>query len=133
MNTLAVLAPLETYFLVGLPIGLVAGALLSFVAARTDGWGGYGSESRRAARLGHVAAVMLPVIGAVYASRLAVRSDLPDWTSWAVGGWVGGGIALAAALFVVALRPQAKLLLMPPATVVIAASVALSIAAGGGA
>lgn len=123
------LAPLRWYLFVGLPLGLLTGGALSLVAANPSGWGGYGSESRRAARLGHVATVMLPALGALYELQLRTAAELPAWTDAAVGLWVAGGISLCLALFLTAFRPSWKAVLVLPATIVIAAACGLGAAA----
>ena len=64
---MSVYAWLKAFALVGVPAGLLLGLALGLVANRQDGWGGYGSLRRRAARLGHVAAVALPLLAGFYA------------------------------------------------------------------
>jgi len=70
---MSVLEMLPAYALLGIPLGLGIGLALGLVANRDDGWGGYGSFRRRSARLGHIAAVMLPLLAGFYA--LSVRPD----------------------------------------------------------
>ncbi len=113
---------LRAHALVGIPAGLVAGLLLGLVARRADGWGGYASERRRAARLGHVALVMLPALGGLYATWLGAAAAHP-WLGPAAVAWVVGGVALPAALFVAAWRPAWKGLLVPPALLTTVAAV----------
>ena len=74
---MSVLDLLRTYALLGIPVGLGLGLALGLVANRDDGWGGYGSFRRRAARLGHVAAVMLPLLAgyAYHKKAFAGRAD----------------------------------------------------------
>ena len=113
---------LRAYALAGLPVGLVLGLCLGLVARSEGGWGGYGSFRRRAARLGHIAAVMVPAIAGLYALLLAGTTASSTF-AWAAVLWVGGGIALCAALFVVAWRPRLVLLLPLPALALTAAAV----------
>lgn len=108
--------------LIGIPAGLVTGLLLGLVARRGDGWGGYASERRRAARLGHVALVMLPALGGLYATWLA-RAATHPWLAPSAIAWVVGAVALPCALFVVAWRPAWKGLLVPPALLTTVAAV----------
>lgn len=123
------LAPLRWYLFVGLPLGLLTGGALSLVAASPTGWGGYGSESRRAARLGHVATVMLPALGALYELQLRSAAELPAWTSTVAWLWIAGGVSLCLSLFLTAARPSWKAVLVLPATVVIVAACGLGAAA----
>lgn len=129
MSALELLAPLRWYLFVGLPLGLLTGGALSLVAASPTGWGGYGSESRRAARLGHVATVMLPALGALYELQLRGAAELPAWTSTAAWLWIAGGVSLCLSLFLTAARPSWKGVLVLPATVVIVAACGLGAAA----
>ena len=124
---MSVLSPLVTYALVGLPVGLLTGMLLGPIANRVGGMGGYDSLRRRAARLGHVAAVMLPLIAGFYA--LAFQAwGLPNaLVAWAAPLWVYGGIALVAVLFGTAWRPRVRYLLPLPATALTTAAILLAL------
>jgi hypothetical protein len=106
---------LRTYAFLGLPVGLATGLLLALVARREGGWGGYGSFRRRAARLGHVALVMLPLIGGFYALALEGRPHGAGALAWAVPLWIAGGLGLVAALFAAAWRPSLVVALPAPA------------------
>lgn len=117
------LEALRTYALLGLPAGLALGLLLALVARAEGGWGGYGSFRRRAARLGHVAAVMLPVIGGAYATWLGGRTVRPAALAIAVPLWIVGGPLLSIALFVTAWRPALRLALVAPALALTTGSV----------
>lgn len=127
---------LRTYALAGVPAGLLLGLLLGLVARREDGWGGYASFPRRAARLGHVAAVMLPALAGLYAVLLGSggdgRSDAACAESvcaaWGAGLWIAGGVLLPASLFVVARRPALAPAVSVPALVVTAGAVCLAVA-----
>lgn len=124
---------LETFALLGIPVGLVAGLLLGLVARHETGWGGYASLPRRAARLGHVAAVMLPALGGLYGLLLAAHGFAAPLAQAGAGCWVAGGIGLPVALLVVARRPRALLLLPVPALTVVAGALLLALSALGGA
>ena len=111
---------LRAFAALGIPAGLLAGALLGPAAAYDGGWGGYGSLRRRAARLGHVALVMLPLIAGFYAlASAAWGASLSAAAAWL---WVGGSLGLVLTLFGAAWRPGARWLLPVPATAVIAAA-----------
>lgn len=123
---------LRAYALLGLPVGLVTGLVLALPAKDEAAWGGYGSFRRRAARLGHVCAVMLPVIAGVVSALFAQAGEARVLEASAATGarlWIAGGIALALALFATAWRPRLRFLLPAPALCVVAGSVFL--AAGG--
>lgn len=113
---------LRAYAAAGIPGGLVFGLALGLVARREAGWGGYGSFARRAIRLSHVAAVMLPALAVVYASLLG-----PDATDaaarWGARLWIAGGPLLAAALALAAFRPRLAPVVALPAIACTAASV----------
>src|SRR5262245_459641 len=116
---------LRAYALVGIPAGLVTGLLLGLVARREDGWGGYASFSRRAARLGHVALVMLPVLAGGYAQWLGgVSATALAPAAWA---WVLGGPALAGALFLAAWKPALRAALVAPALALTASAVVFAV------
>lgn len=112
---------LRAYAAAGIPGGLVFGLALGLVARRDDGLGGYSSFPRRALRLSHVAAVMLPVIAAVYAALLG--PDAADAAArWGARLWIGGGPALVAALALIAFRPRLAPVVALPAIACTAAS-----------
>src|SRR5688572_4253749 len=119
------------YAVVGLPLGPLTGLLLGLVARREDGWGGYGSFRRRAARLGHVALVMLPLIAGFYG--LALRALPASEPVARVGAWlwVVGGPALALALFAAAWRPRLCAALPVPALAVTAGATCFALAFAG--
>lgn len=128
------MSPLELltgYALWGLPLGLVSGLCLGLVARHEDGWGGYASFRRRAARLGHVALVMLPLIAGVYALLLARRPADPVLLAWAARLWVPGAVALCASLFLAAWRPALRCVLPLPATALTAAALLFACAVAG--
>jgi len=124
---------LFTYAFLGLPAGLLLGLGLGLVARNgADGWGGYASFRRRAARLGHVSVVMLPLIAGFYA--LALQHWLPPgeptpllawWAAWL---WIGGGSLLPVTLFLAAWRPRLQLTLPVPATALTAGAAAFALA-----
>ncbi len=120
---MSVLDTLLLYALVGLPVGLLSGLALGLVARHQGGWGGYASFRRRAARLGHVCLVMLPLLAGFYALALEGRAPEGPTLRWAVGLWIPGSIALAAALFGAAWRPHARAVLVVPALAVTAGAV----------
>jgi len=116
---------LRAYALVGIPAGLLTGLLLGLVARREDGWGGYASFSRRAARLGHVALVMVPVLAGGYAQWLAgVSAPALGPAAW---GWVVGGPALSGALFLAAWKPALRAALVAPALALTASAVVFAV------
>lgn len=123
---------LRAYAAAGIPLGLVYGLGLGLVARRESGWGGYGSFARRAVRLSHVAAVMLPALAAVYASLLGTAAA-DAAAVWGTRLWIGGGPVLAAALAVAAFRPRLAPVVALPALACTAASLcfAWSYFAGG--
>ena len=123
---MSALDALNTYAIVGLPVGLVSGLALSLVARHSEGWGGYASFRRRAARLGHVCLVMLPLIAGFYAQAAGGRSLEPAILAWAAGLWIGGAITLALALFAAAWRPSLVLILPLPALCVTAGALAFA-------
>jgi hypothetical protein len=101
---------------------------LALVARRDGGWGGYASFRRRAARLGHIAAVMLPVIAGFYAvaiDRHGADERLATWGAWL---WVAGGVALPIALWIVAWSRRLQTVLVLPASALALAAFALSLA-----
>ncbi len=116
------------YALVGLPVGLLSGLALGLVARHQGGWGGYASFRRRAARLGHVCLVMLPLLAGFYALALEGRGAEGAALGWAVGLWIPGSIALAGALFVAAWKPSARAVLVVPALAVTAGAVSFACA-----
>lgn len=121
---------LRAYALTGLPAGLLAGLALSIPAWRDGALGGYGSFERRALRLAHVAAVMLPVIAGAW-SPLIGPDDTPAVRA-AVRLWIAGGISLPLALALsAARRPLAPFVLPVPALALVAASVLFAAPFGG--
>ena len=119
---------LLTYAVIGLPLGLVSGLSLGLVAQRDAGWGGYGSLRRRAARLGHISAVMLPVLAGFYALSLRLDPFGAGAARLGAGLWIAGGIALPLALFAMAWRPALRVALPLPALTVIGGAVAFAVA-----
>ncbi len=119
---------LLTYAVIGLPIGLVTGLALGLVAQRDGGWGGYGSFRRRAARLGHISCVMLPLLAGFYA--LSLRPDPIDTAAgrWGARLWIAGGVTLPLALFAAAWRPALRVAMPVPALTVLGAAVAFAVA-----
>ena len=123
----AVLA-LRAYAFLGLPVGLATGLALGLVARSEGGWGGYASFRRRAARLAHICAVMLPVIAGVFSLLLAAGPFEPAAAGWGARLWIAGGIALALSLFAAAWRPRLTVLLPVPAVAVAAGALAFAVA-----
>jgi hypothetical protein len=122
---------LIAYAVLGIPVGLLAGLGLGLVARREEGWGGYGSFRRRAARLGHVAAVMLPVVAGFYGLALRavpVEEPLSRVATWL---WVIGSPSLAVALFAAAWRPRLVAALPAPALAVVAGASCFALALAG--
>ena len=117
---MSALDSLRTFAFLGLPAGLVLGLLLGLVARRQDGWGGYGSFRRRAARLGHVSVVMLPLIAGFYAMTLEGRAFDTDVVAWAARLWIAGATLLSLSLFAAAWRPALLVALPLPALAVTA-------------
>lgn len=114
---MSVLNVLFLHALYGIPVGLASGALLGPIARSGVGWGGYGSFRRRAARLGHVSLVALPLLSGFYgvAAHLAgVRAPLLEV---AAPLWVGASVALSLSLVLAAWRERLAAWLLPlPAT-----------------
>lgn len=123
---------LLTYALVGIPLGLASGLALGLVAYRSDGWGGYGSFRRRAARLGHVSLLMLPLFAGFW-SRMAESSASSPLVTPATVLWIAGGCALSLALFAAAWRRALAWLLPLPALALTTAAVLFALAAWPGA
>lgn len=94
--------------LILLPLGLLAGMAMSLysfdpIVRPPDGLASYDDLPRRLLRLGHIAAVMLPLINIVvgpWVDRLAPKS-----AAWLIWGAVGLPIALWLEAVVPALRP----------------------------
>jgi len=114
---------LRAYALLGIPVGLGLGLALGLVARHEGGWGGYASFPRRAVRLGHIAAVMLPVLAGAYAVWLGGRPVADGPLAWATVLWIGGGPLLSLSLFVAAWRPRARAAMVVPAVALTAASI----------
>ena len=123
---------LRVHALVGIPLGLAVGLALGLVARRADGWGGYASLRRRAARLGHVALVMLPALGGVYALMLEETSASRAALAWGAWLWVAGGTCLPAALFATAWSPRWMVALPLPALATFAGAATFAVAGLGG-
>ena len=123
---------LRGYAFVGIPAGLLLGLVLGLVARREDGWGGYSSFARRAVRLAHVAAVMVPALGGVYALLLPETAAAAGAAVWGTRLWIAGGTALPLALVVAAFRPRLTPLVAPPALSLVAAAGAFAMAWFGG-
>jgi len=123
----SVLGALQAFALAGIPTGIALGAALGPVARRDDGWGGYASFRRRAARLGHVAAVMLPLLAGFYALALPAWGADPAWAAPGAWLWMGGSAALVGALFLAAWRPRLAPVLSLPACVVLAGGICLAL------
>lgn len=114
---------LIAYALFGIPLGICMGLLLGLVARHANGWGGYASFRRRAARLGHISQVMLPLIGGFYAMLLD-GAELDTWFGWVGSGlWVMGGLLLGVSLFLAAWQPRLKIAMPVPATAVFVGAV----------
>ena len=118
---------LLAYAFLGLPVGLSLGLLLGLVAQHESGWGGYGSFRRRAARLGHIAAVMLPLIAGFYALALAQGSGNEPLAWWGVRLWTGGGLLLPLVLFLAAWKPRLRLALPLPASALVSGAAAFAL------
>jgi hypothetical protein len=119
---------LRAYFLAGLPVGLLAGMALGLLARSEDpptdaGWTGYSSFERRAVRLAHVAAVMLPALAAVYASALDALPHDATLATWAAALWISGGAVLPIALAAAAWRRPLTPFVPVPALAVSAGAV----------
>lgn len=114
----------------GIPLGLLLGLALGPVARRADGWGGYTSLPRRAARLGHIAAVALPFLSGLYGLLLERVSRAPHGAAaWAAPTWIAGAVLLVLALWLGARFPRRLPLLLPlPACSLVVASVGLAVA-----
>ena len=119
---------LRIYCLVGVPVGLALGMALGLVARHDDGWGGYGSFRRRAARLGHIAAVMLPALAGLYALLLTGRPSDDGAARAAAYLWVAGGVLLPLALFAAAFRRRFVAAVPLPAAAVLAGGVSFAVA-----
>ncbi len=115
------------YALLGVPVGLLTGMGLSLIARSEKAWGGYGSFRRRAARLGHVALVMVPMLAGFYALALGAMDVNAAWTAWATWLWIGAGISLPIALFVAAWKRPLVWLLPLPATAMTAGAVCFAV------
>lgn len=120
---------LAAFALWGIPVGLTLGLALGLIARSEGGMGGYASFRRRAARLGHVAAVMLPALGGLYSLLLrAVSAPASGLAEAGACLWISGGIALPLCLFAAAWRPGLTILIPLPALAVLAGAVALAAA-----
>jgi hypothetical protein len=124
----SVLSHLFTYALAGIPIGLLSGLLLGMVANKSDGMGGYGSLRRRAMRLGHIAAVMLPLIAGFYALAASALDASAPLLAWAVPLWIAAAWGLVLVLFATGWRPRLRYLLPLPASGLTTAAVLFALA-----
>ncbi len=114
---MSVLSILLLHALYGIPVGLATGALLGPVARSGAGWGGYGSFRRRAARLGHVSLVALPLISGFYGVCAHLLGFQSPQLGVAAPLWVGASVTLSLALFLAAWRERLAAWLLPlPAT-----------------
>jgi hypothetical protein len=113
---------LRSFALLGLPVGLVLGLWIGWAIRAEADAGGYASFRRRALRLGHVAAVMLPLIGGFYALLWHAFGGRAEPEPWLGAAWALGGLALVVVLFLAAWRPALRVLLPLPALVLTAAS-----------
>jgi hypothetical protein len=122
------------YALIGLPVGLLSGLLLGVVANRergthdAGGWRSYASFRRRAVRLGHVAAIMLPLLGGFYALALGTWGADSSVLPWAAGLWIVGGALLVSVLIVTAWFPLVRYVLPLPALALTTAAVLFALA-----
>lgn len=123
---------LAGYAVLGIPSGLLLGLALGLVARRADGWGGYGSFPRRAARLAHVAAVMIPALAGLYALLLPAGALASPAALWGARLWIAGGVTLPLALLVAAARPRWAPSVVPSALSLVAAAGAFAAAWFGG-
>lgn len=119
---------LRAYALIGLPLGLVVGAGLGLVARREDGWGGYASFERRATRLGHVAAVMLPALSGLYSILLSGADVAASALAAGAVLWIAGGVLLPVALFAAAWRRRLVPVVPIPAMALVAGAAAFALA-----
>ncbi len=124
---MSVLDFLPLYALVGIPAGLLLGLGLGLVARREDGWGGYGSFTRRSARLGHVASIALPLLAGFYALALEAWPGDPLLASWGAGLWMGGGVALVLVLFLTAWRHRFRFVLPLPALALVSGAALIAV------
>ena len=128
---MSVLDVLHLFALVGIPTGMLAGLVLGLPANRAEGLGGYAGLRRRAARLGHVAAVMLPLIGGFYALSFTVRHPGVDAPLLASLLFMGGAALLVLTLFLAAWRPLVRYVLPVPATAVLLGAGLFAVSLGG--
>jgi len=120
----SVLDILFSFAVAGLPVGMVLGLVLGLPANREDGGalGGYAGLPRRAARLGHVAAIMLPLIAGFYALAFSVRLPGRDVPLLASSLWMGGAVGLVLTLFLTVRFPKVRYVLPLPATALVVAA-----------
>jgi len=124
---MSVLEWMKTFALAGVPAGLLLGLTLGLVANRREGWGGYGSLRRRAARLGHVAAVALPLLAGFYALAGGAWPHDPSLYAWGARLWIGGATLLVAVLFLTAAVPCVRYALPIPALAVTGGAAAFAL------
>jgi len=129
---MSVLDFLPAYALLGIPVGLSMGLALGLVANRDEGWGGYGSFRRRAARLVHIAAVALPLLAGFYALAVEAWTVNRALAEWGAGLWVGGGVLLVTVLFASAWRRGFRFVLPLPALALVSGAAAFAVSVLGG-
>jgi hypothetical protein len=126
---------LRAYAFGGVPLGLLLGMALGLLA-RWRGpaapactpWTDYGSFERRAARLAHIAAVLLPALAGLYALLLAGPAADSGAAHWGARLWIAGGTSLPLALLGAAYRPRRAFIVVLPAVLLVAASLFLAAA-----
>lgn len=97
--------------------GMVSGMALGLGFHRDGFLGGYASLRRRLIRLGHIALIALGALNVLWAVTGAMIS-VPPSASWM---FLFGSIAMPAACFLVAWRPQLRLTFAVPALLLAAA------------
>ena len=113
--------------MLGIPVGLGLGLVLGIPAGRPDPEGlAYSSFPRRSARLGHVAAVMLPLLGGFYGLAIPVLNASVACPLWAARTWQLGSTALVLVLFGAAWKAQVRWLLPIPALALTASTIAFA-------
>jgi hypothetical protein len=105
------------------------GAVIGLFFHRDDFLGGYGSFSRRIARLGHIALAALGMINLLYAlSPLPVEGTSDAWTaSW---GFALGGVTMPTVCFLSAWRKPFRHLFFIPVTCLVGAAIATLMGGG---
>lgn len=110
----------------GIPFGLLLGLALGPVVHR-EGFGGYADLRRRAVRLGHIAAVMLPLIGGFYAIAASTWRPGVEVPALASLAYVGGAVGLVLVLLLTGFVPRARWWLPLPALLVVAGTVGFAV------